>query len=456
MGCERQPDSFPGDSNVARTPLAEAYPQQLRQAMAELFPETLWDGVRSHGNTQWTPGRLLTAATLMSWDDAQTLRARFHNARDVVRRLFPEWEAPSSYSGFAKALAQGAGALLPRVRRRLQERLRHCCAGRWRTQGWVVFGADGSRFECPRTAANEDGLGCAGKNRTAPQAFHTMLMHLATGALWDFRVGPGTDSERRHLEDMAPHLPRRSLLVADAGFIGYELCRRLQQARVHFLLRVGGNITLLAEPLGGRVDRDGQTVWLWPQKHQQGPPLVLRLVVVGRGAQAVYLVTDVHDPQQLSAASAAEFYRRRWGLEVAYRTIKQTLDRAVWLSRTPQTVLAEHVATLLGVWALQTLSFQQLSREKQDPRRWSPAQARDATRRVMRLALDRAWKPQRPWLTQLGQAVRDPYVRRRSKRARDWPHKKRDPPTQPPNLQRLTKTQRRRGEQLLQNATKKS
>ena len=441
---------------MARTPLAEAYPQQLRQAMAELFPESLWMGVRRHGNAQWTPGRLLTAATLMSWDDAQTLRGRFHNAREVVSRMFPDEAPPSSYSGFAKALAGHAGELLPRVRRRLQEQLRCSGAGRWRTGRWVVFGADGSRFECPRTAANEAGLGCAGKNRTAPQAFHTMLMHLRTGALWDFRVGPGTDSERRHLEDMADGLPPQSLLVADAGFIGYELCRRLQRSGVHFLLRVGGNITLLAEQLGGRVDRDGETVWLWPHKQRSGPPLVLRLLVVGRGAQAVYLATDVHDVEQLSASEAAEFYRQRWGLEVAYRTIKQTLNRAVWLSRTPETVLAEHVATLLGAWTLQALSFQQLRLAKQDPRRWSPAQARDATRRVLRLALDRTATPQRTWLAQLGQSVGDRYVRRRPKRARDWPHKKRDPPTRPPNLKRLTKNQRQRGEILLKNATKKS
>jgi Transposase DDE domain len=439
---------------VARTPLAEAYPQQLRRAMSELFPEELWDGASQHGNVQWTPGRLLAAATLMSWDDAQTLRARFDNARDVLGRMFPDWDVPSSYSGFAQALARDVGQLRSRVRSRLQQQIRQACPGRWRTAGWVVFGADGSRFECPRTAANEEGLGCAGKNRTAPQAFHTMLMHLGSGAMWDFRVGPGTDSERRHLEDMAADLPHRSLLVADAGFIGYGLCRRLQAAGVHFLLRVGGNVTLLADKLGGRVERDGQTVWLWPQKQQQGPPLVLRLIVVGRGARAVYLATDVLDPQRLPTTTAAELYRRRWGLEVAYRTIKQTLDRAVWLSRTPEMVLAEHVATILGAWTLQTLSFQQLSRQRQDLRRWSPAQARDATRRVMRLALDRAGKSQRPWLTQLGQAIRDPYVRRRSKRARDWPHKKREPPTRPPNLQRLTKTQRQRGQRLLQTAEK--
>ena len=33
-------------------------------------------------------------------------------------------------------------------------------------------------------------------------------------------------------------------------------------------------------------------------------------------------------------------------------------------------------------------------------------------------------------------ALRDDYPRRRSKRARDWPHKKREPPPSPPKLRR--------------------
>jgi len=35
------------------------------------------------------------------------------------------------------------------------------------------------------------------------------------------------------------------LVVADAGFVGYELCQRVLNAGQSFLLRVGGNIRLL-------------------------------------------------------------------------------------------------------------------------------------------------------------------------------------------------------------------
>ena len=300
--------------------------------------------------------------------------------------------------------------------------------------------------------ANEEGLGCAGKKRTAPQVFHTTLLHLGTNSIWDFRCGPGTDSERRHLEDMAAGLPSGSLVTADAGFIGYELCRKLTDQGVCFLLRVGGNITLLAEQTQTRVRQVGGQIWLWPKRQSTVPPCVLRLLRVKRGRQEVYLVTNVLEASQLTRAQAAEIYRRRWGIEVTYRSVKQTLNRSTWLSRTPSTVLAEHQGTLLGFWILQVMSLEELSQQRLDPRRWSPAQARDACRRVLRHVDHSRAENQRTWRDQLAQSVCDGYRRLRPKRARDWPHKKHDPPLQPPRIVKLTTSQRKHGQRLLKAA----
>jgi hypothetical protein len=434
---------------MARRPCRQGYADQLRQQIHELCPSSLFDGLTMHGNAEWTPLRLVMTLALMSWHDAQTLTSRFQNVRDLLARMFPDWVCPTSYTGYAEALARWIEPLFQRVRRQLQQRLRAMAHRRWRLFGWVVFAADGSRFESPRTQANESVLKCAGKTRTAPQVFHTMLLHLGINALWDFRTGPGTDSERRHLEAMAGELPPRSLIVADGGFLGYELCRRLQSAGVSFLLRVGGNITLLTEQMGTEIQQEGDRVWLWPQLHRGDSPLELRLILLGRGRSAVFLVTDVLDPSGLSAAQAAELYRRRWGIEVSYRTIKQTLDRGVWLSRTPRTVLAEHTATLLGVWMLQVLSLESLARHRRNPREWSPSRSRDVTRRVMRLAFDREFTSLQTWSDELSIAVRDRYVRRRSKVARRWPFKKQIERIRPPHFDSPTARQRVRGQRLI-------
>jgi hypothetical protein len=450
-------------------PRSTAYAAQLLDAIENFGGQQLAGcALSQHGNARWTPSKLLVACVLMSWHEGQTLTSRFEHVREILAVMFPGWAVPASYTGYALALAREMDLLLQILKPQLQDRVKQVAGRQWRwpgpgpggsgnSGGWIVFAVDGSRFESPRTSANEDGLGCAGKRKTAPQVFHTTLLHLGTNAIWDVRCGPGTDSERRHLEEMAAGLPEGSLVTADAGFIGYELCQRLQQQGVSFLLRVGGNVTLLAEQMNARVCQDGERVWLWPNDHSKSPPCVLRLLRLKRGGgtgRTMFLATNVLDPDQLPLAQAQEIYRRRWGIEVTYRSVKQTLDRTVWLSRTPTTVLAEHQGTLLGFWILQILSLEEIRRHtpRVDPRRWSPALSRDTARRAIRHALSSSptAKPQASdWRTQLGIAVQDTYVRRGPKQSRDWPHKKRDPPPQPPKIRPLTKQQRRKGLQLL-------
>ena len=79
-------------------------------------------------------------------------------------------------------------------------------------------------------------MGDVGKPDGMPLLSLTSILHLGLGLPWAFRVGPGTDSERAHLRDMIDELPTGSLLVADAGFIGYDLCRELLARQRHFLL----------------------------------------------------------------------------------------------------------------------------------------------------------------------------------------------------------------------------
>ena len=53
------------------------------------------------------------------------------------------------------------------------------------------------------------------------------------------------------------------------------------------------------------------------------------------------------------------------------------------------------------------------------------------------------WRQSSRWfVVALRAALRDDYHRRRSKRARDWPHKKKDPPPRPPNLRSSTRREK--------------
>lgn len=254
------------------------------------------------------------------------------------------------------------------------------------------------------------------------------------GLVRNYRSGTGHDGERGQLRDMIPSLPTDTLLIGDAGFVGHDLMSQIAAGGRHFLVRVGSNVRLLRK-LGAYELQDSRTVYLWPQKMRaQGrPPLVLRLIRVrtGRG-KAMYLLTNVLDRTRMSDRQAAALYRKRWGIELCYRAMKQTLEARKLRARAPRQVEMELGALIVGLTALGLLSVWQLLRRGGDALAWSVMASLRITRRLL------IWGGT---VATLGQAVKEPSRRRRKARRR-WPRKKHaDPPPGRPKLRCATAAQ---------------
>jgi hypothetical protein len=388
------------------------------------------------------------AAVLMAWGSAGVLCDRFTAAWETVTEMFPgRRRAGRSYQGFVQALSRLGEGLLEAVRVHLRQRLREIAGRHWRREGFVAFAADGSRVDCPRTAANEEALGCGGRKGTGPQFWLTTLWHMGTGLPWSWRIGPSTDAERTHLRGMLGCLPAAALLVADAGFTGYELLGEILRGGRSFLVRVGSNVHLLKELGYARVETDG-TVYLWPAKvrRQDFPPLVLRLLVLERKGKKIYLLTNLA-AERLSGRQAGVLYEMRWGVEVFYRSLKATLERRKMLSRAPRQARMELGWTVVGLQLLGLLSVEQIIGSGRDPLSWSAA----SSLRVVRLAM-RDRRPRgrcRGGLAGcLGRAVKDGYRRRGGKAARAWPAKKTESPAGAPKLRKATPTEIRKAQKL--------
>jgi hypothetical protein len=382
----------------------------------------------------------------MAWGEASTLSTRFEQACETAGDLHRHWKLGRSFSGFTQALITKSSAVIDPVKQRFRSEMASFRKFRDR-DGWCVLAVDGSRFECPHTDANEDGLGCAGREKTAPQVFVTTLWHVQLGLPWDFHAGPGTDSERRHLDAMLDHLPQNTLLLADAGFVSYDLCRSLQQRGHAFLLRIGSNVRLLKN-LDSECEQRDDIVYLWPTKRRNHLPLKLRLIRLRNDhGETVFLLTDLLDPKRLSDNQAQRLYRKRWGIEVFYRSTKQTLDHRRMLSRTPETCIAEAQWTLLGVWLLGLMTVSRQIRSGRDPLKWSPAKARDAVRHAARNGQG-SRSDHQSLSVELCRAIRDEYRRRRPKRARNYPRKKRETPPGPPQIKLATRYEKQLAKQL--------
>lgn len=398
-----------------------------RHALVRLISGVL--GPLAQG-TGWSPAAVAIAGVLMSWDPAPTLGQRFESALDALDAALPRRRRVGrTYQGLVKALARRGGALLADLAPRLRACTREAAGAGWRIGAFVVIGVDGSRFDAPRTIANE-ALGFAGRAKCSPQMMAVLLVHLGSMLPWDFGIGGARESERSILRRLVGRLPEDALLVADAGYTGFDLLSELRASGVSFLIRVGRGARLLTE-LGDHRREGKNIVYLWPDAARDRPPLRLRLIQVG----GVYLITDVTDPRRLSKRLASELYRRRWGLEVAFRSLKQTLERRKVRSCAAPNAMRELAWSIVGLWTLTLVGVRAIRTAGHAPDRLSVAAALRAVRSARAAAREAVLR------RRLRAAVRDAYRRRAPKKAYDRARKKTQAPPGPPVVRPATAAQ---------------
>jgi hypothetical protein len=236
------------------------------------------------------------------------------------------------------------------------------------------------------------------------------------------------------------------LIAADAGFVGYDYLRAVIDSGRHVLVRVGSNVRLLRK-LGWAKESAG-TVYLWPDRAAQKnqPPLVLRLVIAAGGKHPVYLITNV-SRSRLGDAQVIDVYRRRWGIELYFRHLKQTFQRRKLRSASAENARVELEWSLVGLWCLALYAQVELTKQGLAPAQLSMAGVLRAFRRMLRDYLHPAQR-QGCLPALLRHALRDSY-RRKDKTSRDYPRKKQpDPPAGPPEILTASTAQVRRAREL--------
>jgi hypothetical protein len=367
-----------------------------------------------------------------------------------------------SVQGFHKALAKLPMTVLRAVAAGVRRRLLRLFD--LSSDGWIVLGCDGSSMECPRVAELEKRLDPPLKNNGLPQVWVTALVHLRTGLLWAWHLGCGHNRERSHLRALLSTVPASALIVADAGYNGYELAQQIIAAGASFLIRMSAKDMLYTqwpiEPSTVGKFTEGE-VWCWPlEARNQGlPPLRVRLLRL-RGKQRrkdVWLLTNVLETQRLSIEQASHYYRWRWENEGLFRTYKRTLAKVKLLSRTLRLVHREAEASLLatqlllaqGVRAVSTGQQRQRG-QRSIPRPCSPRRVLLAIRAVI---LGRIGVRQRQaFRKRLAKALREQRQRTSSKVKRVWPRRVNHKPPKPPKFREFTTEQKALLDKVLKRA----
>src|ERR1039457_2516722 len=78
---------------------------------------------------------------------------------------------------------------------------------------------------------------------------------------------------------------RTALIVCDAGYVGFDLCRQIMASGADFLIRMSSTVTLYTEQEEALTQYREGIVYYWPDAAQKrgDPPLRLRLIrLVGK------------------------------------------------------------------------------------------------------------------------------------------------------------------------------
>jgi len=433
----------------------------LREAFHQFLTPLLWKQAhqiwsRRHAAQRWALMPLVWVAITMNWCGGQSQEERFALARAAYVAQHPRSRRPGkTLTGFLSALSRVPMPVLRALARGVRQQLGQLWVESLRVGGWVPMACDGSRVECPRSEELQKRLGEAGKPGSSPTIYVTTLVLLPLGVVWSWWLGKGTADERRHLRHLLPSLPQRSLIVADAYYLGYQLFRDIVQAQAGFLVRMSSKGYLYTTENRSLTTWSEGLVYYWPEQMQRRglPPLRARLLRI-KGRQCdVWLLTSVLDAKELSRSTAGQLYRWRWRNEGLFRDYKRLLQKVKLSSRTVALVHREAEASLL---ALQLLLAMTVATQGRQPLAspGSPRQQLLRLRYAIQLTLRQLGPRQMAQYQRMLLVVRSqarPH-RTSAKIRQKWPRRKEHTPPKPPKLQVMSEALKTKASKVLKAA----
>lgn len=445
----------------------------LRKGFSSFLSGISFTDLKRHGNSSWSIELLVRQAILWRMSSESNVTDAHDDAKENCQQLFGGYAA-ASYQALMNILTVYGAALMNLLMQKFREQVVADPASR--IAGYFALAVDGSKPSAPRTRSNEQrfvsrkyGQGKNAKYRKAtpgkgrkrkskeakenkvtqpvPNVLLTKFWNIALQTPWHWSIGGAETDERGECMKAIKTLkfPKDTLIVADAGFIGYQLWRSFAATKLTFLVRAGSNVHLKTK------DAAKGLYYYYPSSCKKGdPPIVVRMVKIKIGKTKMAMLTNELDPNRMPKELIRELYELRWGVEVDFRDFKQTFDCKKFRCKSAKRVIVEANWSMLAFTLIKWWTHKHLARYRKDSRKASFTLALKAFRRALNTH-NNIETPSRTLHDELCAAVIDNYQRRSSKTARYKPVGEK-PSTGLPIIHSITPEQKRKLEAALQNA----
>lgn len=362
--------------------------------LTRVFPPEVVDRVIAQAGKTEKRQRLLPARVVVYYVLGLALFS--HCAYEEVMRMLVEGLSWSE--GWAAPWNVPTKAALFKARQRLGpeplEALYRSCAVPLATEktpgafyrGLRLMSIDGTCLDVADTTANAERFGRPGSKRpdgvgAFPQIRVLGLAECGTHAIVDATVGRYKDAEQHLAQRLLSAFVPGMLVLADRGFIGYELWSAAAARGADLLWRTKANHVLTVE----RRLADGSFLSrIYPsqkdRRHQSGGVAVRVVEYALDGSAATgdeettyRLLTTVLDPDRAPGGELAALYAERWEFEIALDELKthQRSPRVVLRSKMPDGVAQEAYGYLCVHYAIRWLMHTVAAGARADPDRLS-------------------------------------------------------------------------------------
>jgi hypothetical protein len=214
---------------------------------------------------------------------------------------------------------------------------------------------DGSTLEALRKKTQvlreREGLVLGGKMMVMVEAF-------SHRPLWQLYTEDAAANDKRFATEIMTALPIRGLLVFALGFFSFLWFDDFTEQQKCFVTRMRAKIAYRTVQVLSQGPYSRDEIIQVGQYRSNPCKHPLRMVsVLWQGVWYRYL-TNVLDPQVLSARQVCELYRRRWRIEEAFAVTKRVLDLAYLWTGSANAVQLQIYATLLFYAVLLTICQQ--------------------------------------------------------------------------------------------------